>query len=108
MRGIAVTARTPRSRKKKGRRGCEPVREALIAKYACHPDDVRIASSGQTGPDLLLSPSVQVRHPFTYEVKFRRGFRSGTPLISLPLTQSIGNVHVARERADQKRPAGSR
>lgn len=66
-----MTARTPRSCKSKGHRGCGSVRDAIVAKYRCHPDDVRIASSGQTGPDILLSPAMQVRHPFTYEVKFQ-------------------------------------
>jgi hypothetical protein len=58
------------SAKAKGRRCAQETKELLL-KYApeLHPDDIIVTSSGDTGPDLKLSPAAQTVYPFIVENK---------------------------------------
>jgi hypothetical protein len=58
------------SRKAKGRKGCQDVKE-LLHKHAPHlqNDDILVTSSGVPGIDITLSPLAGVTYPINIEVK---------------------------------------
>ena len=64
-----MTANTPASRKAKGRRLQQAVRQDLIEHLGIDPGDVMSTAMGQAGCDLYLSPAAQVRFPFGVECK---------------------------------------
>lgn len=65
-----MTANTPRSRKSKGAKFQNDIRDLLLEKFSqLEDDDIRTASSGVPGVDLLLSPAAQKLFPFACEAK---------------------------------------
>lgn len=63
-------ANTPASRKAKGRRHQQAVRDAILERFPeLEPDDVRSTSMGASGEDLLLSPAARAKFPFSVECK---------------------------------------
>ena len=68
---LAVTANTPRSRKSKGAKFQNEVREALLEKFEgqLEPDDIKTAVMGESGEDIKLSPAAQKLFHFAVECK---------------------------------------
>ena len=64
-----MTANTPASRKAKGRRFQQAVRQDLIDRLGIDPGDILSTSMGQAGCDLYLSPAARERFPFGVECK---------------------------------------
>lgn len=60
----------PQSAKAKGRRLQQTVRDRILETFpSLEPDDVRSASMGASGEDLLLSPAARRLFPFSVECK---------------------------------------
>lgn len=64
-----MTANTPASRKAKGRRLQQAVRQDLVDRLGIDPGDVMSTAMGQAGCDLYLSPAGRERFPFGVECK---------------------------------------
>ena len=64
-----MTANTPASRKAKGRRLQQAVRQDLIEHLGIDPGDILSTAMGQSGCDLYLSPAARERFPFGVECK---------------------------------------
>jgi len=64
-----VVATTPASRKAKGRRFQQAVRQDLIERLGVPEGDVLSTAMGQSGCDLYLSPAARERFPFGVECK---------------------------------------
>ena len=64
-----MTANTPASRKAKGRRLQQAVRQDLIDRLGIDPGDVQSTAMGQGGCDLYLSPAARAQFPFGVECK---------------------------------------
>ena len=64
-----MTANTPASRKAKGRRLQQAVRQDLIDRLGIDPGDILSTAMGQSGCDLYLSPAARERFPFGVEAK---------------------------------------
>lgn len=64
-----MTANTPASRKAKGRRLQQAVRQDLIDCLGIDPGDILSTGMGQSGCDLYLSPAARERFPFGVECK---------------------------------------
>jgi len=64
-----VVATTPASRKAKGRRFQQALREDLITELAIDPGDILSTAMGQSGCDLYLSPAAREQFPFGVEAK---------------------------------------
>jgi len=64
-----VVATTPASRKAKGRRFQQAVRQDLIDRLDIHEGDILSTAMGQAGCDLYLSPAARARFPFAVECK---------------------------------------
>ncbi len=65
-----MPANTPASRKAKGRKAQQQVRDAILAKFPeLTVDDVRSTAMGQSGVDILLSTAAKKAFPFSVEVK---------------------------------------
>ncbi len=64
-----MTANTPASRKAKGRRLQQAVRQDLIDRLGIDPGDILSTAMGQSGCDLYLSPAARERFPFAVECK---------------------------------------
>jgi len=64
-----VTANTPTSRKAKGRRFQQAVRQDLIDHLGVPEGDVLSTAMGQSGCDLYLSPAARDRFPYGVECK---------------------------------------
>ncbi len=64
-----MVASTPASRKAKGRRFQQAVRQDLIDCLGIDPGDVQSTAMGQAGCDLYLSPAGRERFPFGVECK---------------------------------------
>lgn len=64
-----MTANTPASRKAKGRRLQQAVRQDLIDRLGIDPGDILSTAMGQSGCDLYLSPAGRGRFPFAIECK---------------------------------------
>ena len=64
-----MTANTPASRKAKGRRLQQAIRQDLIDCLGIDPGDVQSTAMGQSGCDLYLSPAVRAQFPFGVECK---------------------------------------
>ena len=64
-----MTANTPASRKAKGRRLQQAVRQDLVDRLGIDPGDVQSTAMGQSGCDLYLSPAGRERFPFGVECK---------------------------------------
>jgi len=64
-----VVATTPASRKAKGRRLQQAVRQDLIDRLGIDPGDILSTAMGQAGCDLYLSPAGRERFPFGVECK---------------------------------------
>ncbi len=64
-----MTANTPASRKAKGRRLQQAVRQDLIDRLGIDPGDILSTAMGQSGCDLYLSPAARERFPFGVECK---------------------------------------
>lgn len=67
--GAGVTANTPASRKAKGRRLQQAVRQDLVDRLGIDPGDVQSTAMGQSGCDLYLSPAARAQFPFGVECK---------------------------------------
>jgi len=61
-----VTANTTASRKAKGRKAQNEVREMLLkwAEHVLEPADVKTATMGESGSDIYLSPKARELFPF--------------------------------------------
>ena len=59
------------SRKQKGRKLQQHVRDRLIEVFELHKDDVKSTSMGAGGEDIQLSPYARIRIPFSFECKSR-------------------------------------
>lgn len=64
-----MTANTPASRKAKGRRLQQAVRQDLVDRLGIDPGDILSTAMGQSGCDLYLSPAARERFPFAVECK---------------------------------------
>ena len=64
-----MTANTPASRKAKGRRFQQAVRQDLIDCLGIDPGDILSTAMGQSGCDLYLSPAARDRFPYGVECK---------------------------------------
>ena len=64
-----MTANTPASRKAKGRRFQQAVRQDLVDRLGIDPGDILSTAMGQSGCDLYLSPAARERFPFGVECK---------------------------------------
>ena len=64
-----MTANTPASRKAKGRRFQQAVRQDLIERLGVPEGDVLSTAMGQSGCDLYLSPAARDRFPYGVECK---------------------------------------
>ena len=64
-----MTANTPASRKAKGRRLQQAVRQDLVDCLGIDPGDILSTAMGQAGCDLYLSPAGRERFPFGVECK---------------------------------------
>jgi hypothetical protein len=63
-------AKTPQSRKAKGRKLQTEVRDAILERYPeLEPDDVASRSMGASGTDLALSPLARKKFPYSVECK---------------------------------------
>lgn len=67
-------AKTVQSRKAKGRRLQQLVRDCIVRMFVLHVDDVRSASMGSGGVDVILSPKAQKAFPYSVECKAQEGF----------------------------------
>lgn len=66
-----MVATTPASRKAKGRRFQQEIRDGLISRLGIDPGDILSTPMGQAGSDLYLSPAARSRFPFAVECKFQ-------------------------------------
>jgi hypothetical protein len=64
-----VVATTSASRKAKGRRFQQAVRQDLVDRLGIDPGDILSTAMGQAGCDLYLSPAARERFPFGVECK---------------------------------------
>ena len=64
-----MTANTPASRKVKGRRLQQVVRQDLVDRLGIDPGDILSTAMGQSGCDLYLSPAARSVFPFGVEAK---------------------------------------
>ena len=64
-----MTANTPASRKAKGRRLQQAVRQDLVEHLGIDPGDILSTAMGQSGCDLYLSPAARAQFPFGVECK---------------------------------------
>ena len=64
-----MVASTPASRKAKGRRLQQAVRQDLIDRLGIDPGDILSTAMGQSGCDLYLSPAARAQFPFGVECK---------------------------------------
>ena len=64
-----MVATTPASRKAKGRRLQQAIRQDLVDRLGIDPGDVMSTAMGQSGCDLYLSPAARARFPFGVECK---------------------------------------
>jgi hypothetical protein len=64
-----MTANTPASRKAKGRRFQQEIRDDLIKRLSLNPGDILSTPMGQAGSDLYLSPEARKWFPFAVECK---------------------------------------
>ena len=64
-----MTANTPASRKAKGRRLQQAVRQDLVDHLGIDPGDILSTAMGQSGCDLYLSPAARDRFPYGVECK---------------------------------------
>ena len=64
-----MVATTPASRKAKGRRLQQAVRQDLIGHLGIDPGDILSTAMGQSGCDLYLSPAARSVFPFGVECK---------------------------------------
>ena len=64
-----MVATTPASRKAKGRRLQQAVRQDLIDRLGIDPGDILSTAMGQSGCDLYLSPAARAQFPFGVECK---------------------------------------
>ena len=64
-----MVATTPASRKAKGRRLQQVVRQDLVDRLGIDPGDILSTAMGQSGCDLYLSPAARERFPFGVECK---------------------------------------
>jgi hypothetical protein len=67
--GIATPANTPQSKKSKGQGFMKQIAEMICRRINISPTDLRGASGGQSGPDLLLSKAAQAKFPWVVEIK---------------------------------------
>ena len=64
-----MVASTPASRKAKGRRLQQAVRQDLVDRLGIDPGDILSTAMGQSGCDLYLSPAARSIFPFGVEAK---------------------------------------
>ena len=64
-----MTANTPASRKAKGRKFQQQIRDDLVDRLGIDPGDVMSTAMGQSGCDLYLSPAARAQFPFGVECK---------------------------------------
>ena len=64
-----MTANTPASRKAKGRKFQQQIRDDLVDRLGIDPGDILSTAMGQSGCDLYLSPAARERFPFGVECK---------------------------------------
>ena len=74
------------SKKAKGRRLQQWVRDLLIEKLEVHPEDIESRSMGAGGEDLIMSRSAREKFPYSIECK----------------NQEILNIWKSYEQAQQK------
>ena len=63
------TSMNTRSRKAKGRRLQNQVRETLIERLDIHPEDIKTAVMGESGEDIIMARQARERFPFSVECK---------------------------------------
>ena len=64
-----MTANTPASRKAKGRKFQQQIRQDLVDRLGIDPGDILSTAMGQAGCDLYLSPAARAQFPFGVECK---------------------------------------
>ncbi len=64
-----MTANTPASRKAKGRKFQQQIRQDLVDRLGIDPGDILSTGMGQSGCDLYLSPAARAQFPFGVECK---------------------------------------
>ena len=66
-----MTANTPASRKAKGRKFQQQIRQDLVDRLGIDPGDILSTAMGQSGCDLYLSPAARKRFWFGVECKYQ-------------------------------------
>ena len=64
-----MTANTPQSRKAKGRKFQQQIRDLIRDTHQLQEDDVRSTSMGAGGEDIPLSPAARTVFPYSVECK---------------------------------------
>lgn len=64
-----MVATTPASRKAKGRKFQQQIRQDLVDRLGIDPGDILSTGMGQSGCDLYLSPAARAQFPFAVECK---------------------------------------
>ena len=64
-----MTDNTPASRKAKGRKFQQEIRDLLIKVVGINPEDIESRSMGAQGTDIMLSAAAQVLFPYAIEAK---------------------------------------
>lgn len=64
-----MTANTPQSRKAKGRKLQQKIRDDIINTFQLTENDVRSTSMGASGCDILLSETARTKFPYAVECK---------------------------------------
>jgi hypothetical protein len=59
----------PQSRKQKGRKFQQWVRDLLIEKLDIHPEDIESRSMGAAGEDIMMAQAARKKFPFAIECK---------------------------------------
>ena len=85
-----MVATTPASRKAKGRRLQQAVRQDLVDHLGIDPGDVLSTAMGQAGCDLYLSPAARALFPYGVECKHQEA-------IALPAWWRQCGANAAKE-----------
>ena len=59
----------PQSRKQKGRKFQQWVRDLLIEKLDIHPEDIESRAMGSSGEDLIMARAAREKFPYSIEAK---------------------------------------
>lgn len=70
-----MTATNSATRKAKGRKFQQTIRQDLLDATGLQPDDIESRPTSSPGTDILLSPAAQVRIPYAIEAKHQEAWQ---------------------------------